>query len=78
MSKHEYPLVHIYPRKATDGSVRIVATTSGLCVLINTLIDAIAPGGEGSAEVFFADADAFEVQVIREDSDEAWDTLELP
>ncbi len=61
MPKCEYPLVHIYSRTDADKAVKIVATISGLRVLIDALIDAIEPGGEGSAEVFFADADAFEI-----------------
>ena len=78
MKKSEYPLVHIYPQTGPRQSVRIVENTEGLIALPIALFEAASIIGKGSTELFCTDAEAYEVQVVRDDSDEAWESLELP
>ncbi|MBG1261155.1 hypothetical protein [Nostoc commune] len=60
----EYPFLHIYTQQKTRQPVIIKANTEGLCVLLNALISAIAQlERNGMAEVFDADAEAYEVIV---------------
>lgn len=78
MIKSEYPLLHIYSQSAARTPIEIVGNTEGLVLLLNCIIDAFSPTGKGDVEVFCADAEGFQIQVKRDDSDEAWETLKLP
>lgn len=78
MERKEYPLVHVYPQPSSRHPVRIVANTEGLLMLATTLIEATSTVGEGISSLFCTDGEAFEIQVIRDDTDSAWENLELP
>ncbi len=78
MDRNDYPLVHIYPQTGPRQAARIIGNTEGLLLLVNTLVAAISSSGEGVAEVFCVDAEDYELLVIRDDSETAWETLNLP
>lgn len=74
----EYPLLHVYPQPGPRQAVRIVANTEGLITLSIALLEAVSITEKGSSEVFCADAEAYEVQVVRDDSNNTWGKLKLP
>ena len=74
----EYPLLHVYPQIGPRQAVKIVANTEGLITLSIALLEAISITEKGSSEVFCADAEAYEVQVVRNDSNNTWGKLKLP
>ena len=78
MEKSEYPLVHVYPQPSSRHPVRIVGNTVGLLTLVTAILEATSIAGKGSDEAFCNNAEAFEIQVNRDDSDLAWESLELP
>lgn len=78
MERSEYPLVHITLQPGPRRPVRIVGNTEGLLTLATSLIEATSILGKGIAEAFCADGEAFEIQVVRADSDLAWSELALP
>ena len=77
-NKIEYPLLHVYPQPGPRQVVKIVANTEGLIALATALFEATSVVGKGSTELFCTDAEAYEIQVVRDDSDNAWKSLELP
>lgn len=78
LNKMEYPLLHVYLQASPRQVVKIVANTEGLIALATALFEATSVVGKGSTELFCTDAEAYEVQVVRDDSDNAWESLELP
>lgn len=78
MKKSEYPLLHIYIQSSPRSPVRIVGNTEGLFTLVTALIEATSIIEKGSGEAFCVDGEAYEIQITRDDSDLAWDTLKLP
>ena len=74
----EYPLLHVYPQPGPRQAVKIVANTEGLIALALALFEAASLVGKGSTELFCTDAEAYEIQVVRDDSDQSWESLELP
>lgn len=78
MARNQYPLVHVYPQPSSRHPVRIVGNTVGLLTLVTAIIEATSIAGKGSNEAFCNNAESFEIQVIRDDSDSAWKVLELP
>ena len=78
MERKEYPLVHIYAQSSPCAPVRIIANTEGLLMLATTIIEATSTVGEGISSLFCTDGEAFEINVVRDDSDEVWIILELP
>ena len=74
----EYPLLHVYPQAVPRQAVKIVANIEGIIALVIALLEAISKAEKGSSEVFCTDAEAYEIQVVRDDADEAWESLELP
>ena len=67
-----------HPLENQCQAVRIVANTEGLIALAIVLFEAVSVVEKGSTELFCTDAEAYEIQVVRDDSDKAWESLELP
>lgn len=76
--RNEYPLLHIYSQRGPRQPARIVGNTSGLLTLVSAIISATSIAGRGSGEMFCNDAETFEIQVERDDSNDASENLKLP
>lgn len=60
----EYPFIHVYAQQKPRQPVIIKANIEGLCVLLNTIVTAIAyQENNGTAEVFDGDAEVYEIVV---------------
>jgi hypothetical protein len=73
-------LVHIYGQKIWHDDVFIIANREGLLALQKAISEALEKG-KGVAEVFVADGEGYNVEILLNDADwpsDVWDSLVLP
>lgn len=74
----EFPLLHVYPLPGPRQPLQIKGNTAGLRSLLDALICALGHEGSGIAELMCNDAEPFEAQVDRVETDAEWHELPLP
>lgn len=74
----EYPIVHFGSLKAPGSKLTIIATSDGLKALLFAIADAIGKDGHGLAELFCNDAEAYSLDILRQDCKESWAEIPLP